>query len=173
MTISFTVNGALQMLDDADGQERLIDYLHDTLNLTGTKLCCGIGVCRACTVSMTKGANATATPVLSCSTALSSLDGAEITTIEAIAQDGVLDPVQDAFLQNFAFQCGYCTPGFVMAARMFLDELAKHPIPEEQLEAAIHDAIGEHICRCTGYVRYYEALRPLAVAVLAQAEVAQ
>ncbi len=173
MTISFTVNGIPQEVDDSRAEDRLIDYLHDDLNLTGTKFCCGIGVCRACTVTVSKPPNPVPSPVISCSTVLATIDGSAVSTIESVAQDGMLDPVQQAFLGHFAFQCGYCTPGFVMAARLFLDQLAVNPVPADQLEDAIHDAIGAHICRCTGYVRYYQALRPLAEAVLARGEVVE
>ena len=166
MTIRFTVNGQPQQVDDRRAQDRLIDYLHDDMNLTGTKFCCGIGVCRACTVAVAKGPNPTETPVISCSTALSSLDGTTITTIEGVSQGPDLLPIQQAFLTNFAFQCGYCTPGFVMAAKIFLDELTQSPPPTD-LDDAIQTAIGGHICRCTGYVRYAQALKDTAQAVLA------
>lgn len=166
MILSFTINGAPQQVDASRAAETLLDYLHDDMNLTGTKLCCGIGVCKACTVSVTKGPSVT--PMISCSTPLSVLDGTEIRTIEDIAQGGTLSPIQQEFLSNFSFQCGYCAPGFVMAATVFLDQVARSPIREDQLDQAIADAIGEHICRCTGYVRYYEAVRKVARDVMAQ-----
>lgn len=171
MTIRFSINGTLHQVDDKLGDEKLLDYLHDfeKESLTGTKFCCGIGVCRACTVSVAKGANRAAEPVIACSTALAVLDGTRITTVEGVAQDGQLHPIQQAFLKHFSFQCGYCTPGFVMAAKILLDELAAQPIPEAELDDAIEEAIGPHICRCTGYVRYYEATREVALQVLANA----
>ena len=92
------------------------------------------------------------------------LDGESITTIEGIGQPAQLDRIQQVFLDHFAFQCGYCTPGFVMATHMLLERLRLAPIPEAQLDAAIADACGAHICRCTGYVRYYQAIRALVVA---------
>jgi aerobic-type carbon monoxide dehydrogenase small subunit (CoxS/CutS family) len=168
MSIRFTVNGALQVVDPAEGEMTLLDYLHDALNLTGTKLCCGIGVCRACTVSIEKDGAASA--VISCSMPLSLLDRANVRTIEDVAQDGQPSPIQEDFLANFAFQCGYCAPGFVMAATVFLEQLASAPVREDQLEAAIEDAVGQHICRCTGYVRYYEAILARARTVLAEKE---
>lgn len=167
MSIRFSVNGQPQEVAEARGAERLIDFLHDDLNLTGTKFCCGIGVCRACTVAMTKTGNPAETPVVSCSTALSTLAGCEITTIEGVTPDASLLPIQQAFLTHFAFQCGYCTPGFVMAAKIFLDELAAQPLPPEAIDEAIRRAIGDHICRCTGYVRYAAALKETALAVIA------
>lgn len=164
MTIRLRVNGKLHELPDEKGRETLLDYLHDELYLTGTKLCCGIGVCRACTVQVVKGPTRAPMPVISCSTALATLDGAEVSTIESVAEEGQPDAVQQAFLGAFAFQCGYCAPGFVMASRMFLDGLRQRPyqLSEAQLETAMMEAIGSHICRCTGYVRYFEALRGLA-----------
>ncbi|MBU2959966.1 2Fe-2S iron-sulfur cluster binding domain-containing protein [Citreicella sp. C3M06] len=168
MTIRLHVNGTLHELPDARGTETLLDFLHEDLNLTGTKLCCGIGVCRACTVQVVKPPSPALTPVISCSTALATLNGAQVSTIESVARDGVPDPVQQAFLDHFAFQCGYCAPGFVMAARIFLHGLEAQPIPPEQIEDAMRAAIGTHICRCTGYVRYFEALRALAIAANGQ-----
>jgi aerobic-type carbon monoxide dehydrogenase small subunit (CoxS/CutS family) len=162
MTIAFTINGRRCEVDQLRGDERLIDFLHDELNLTGTKLCCGIAVCRACTVSAKKPPNDAMVPTLACSTPLSLVDGSDITTIEGATPSGGLLPIQEAFLREFAFQCGYCTPGFVMASHIFLDQLAKMPLSREQLDEAIADAIGTHICRCTGYVRYYKALRKIA-----------
>lgn len=170
MTIFFTVNGDPQQVDDTRATETLLDYLHDDLNLTGTKLCCGIGVCRACTVAVVKGDTAAASPLISCSTPLSLLDGSHVRTVEDVAQGGALAPVQQAFLDHFSFQCGYCTPGFVMAATVFLDGLARQPIDPADLDAAISDAIGEHICRCTGYVRYYQALREVALETIRTAK---
>lgn len=166
MSISFTVNGAPQTVPDDQADVKLLDYLHETMGKTGTKFCCGMGVCRACTVSMTKGVNQTAEPVVSCSTALASVNGADITTIEGVSSGPELHPIQTAFLDNFAFQCGYCTPGFVMASQIFLDWLQTAQVSEDQLDAAIQDAIGDHICRCTGYVRYHEALKTTALAVM-------
>jgi len=164
--IAFIVNGLPHEVDESRGDERLIDFLHDELNLTGTKFCCGVGICRACTVAASRPPNGAATPIVSCSTALSSVDGVSIVTIEGVSEGGALLPVQQAFLRHFAFQCGYCAPGFVMAAKIFLDGLAAAPVAREELDQAIQQAIGSHICRCTGYVRYYEALREVAEAVL-------
>lgn len=166
MTISFTVNGTPQTVSDDQADMKLLDYLHETMNQTGTKFCCGMGVCRACTVSMTKAPNRTAVPIVSCSTALALVDGTDITTIEGVSDGTELHPIQTAFLENFSFQCGYCTPGFVMASKIFLDWLQTAPVTEDQLDAAIEDAIGDHICRCTGYVRYHEALKKTALVVL-------
>jgi aerobic-type carbon monoxide dehydrogenase small subunit (CoxS/CutS family) len=167
MTIAFAVNGAPHQVDASRGEDLLIDYLHEDLNLTGAKLCCGIAVCRACTVAMTKPPNEAATPIVACSTSLQMIDGAEITTIEGVTPaNGSLLPIQQAFLSEFAFQCGYCAPGFVIASHIFLERLNRAPISRSQLDNAIAEAIGAHICRCTGYVRYHAALRKTAEALL-------
>ena len=168
MTISFTVNGKPQTVDDSRGTDVLLDYLHDDLHLTGTKLCCGIGVCRACTVSVAKGDTQAPTPVISCSTPLYLLDNTHVNTVESVADGVSLSPVQQAFLDHFSFQCGYCAPGFVMATTIFLEGLARAPIQPGELDKAITDAIGEHICRCTGYVRYHQAVRDLALEILGE-----
>ena len=164
MSISFSVNGTAYEVPNSDGATTLLDFLHDEAHLTGTKLCCGIGVCRACTVIVKKGP--TTNPMISCSTPLSALDNTDVQTVEGVAEDGNLSRIQEAFLKHFSFQCGYCAPGFVMAATAFIDQLKVSPISADQLDAAIEDALGEHICRCTGYVRYYEAVKEVALEVM-------
>ncbi len=168
--ISFHVNGTHHQVDDSRGREVLLDYLQGDLNLTGTKLCCGIGVCRACTVAVAKGGSPAEAPTIACSTPLHLLGGTRIRTVEGVAEGETLTPVQDAFLRHFSFQCGYCAPGFVMAATMFLDSLSRNPVPVADLDSAIEDAIGAHICRCSGYVRYYQALREVAMDVISDPE---
>jgi aerobic-type carbon monoxide dehydrogenase small subunit (CoxS/CutS family) len=166
MTIGFAVNGVACNVGDERRDEKLIDFLHEDLNLTGTKLCCGIAICRACTVSLKKAPNRDATPILACSTPLWMVNGAKVTTIEGVALGDSLAPIQDAFLKDFSFQCGYCTPGFVMAAQILLDHLASAPRKPVDLDAQIESALGGHICRCTGYVRYFEAVKSTAEIIL-------
>ena len=160
--IRFSVNGVAPGVSEDRGADTLLDYLHDDMGLTGTKLCCGIGVCRACTVAVAKGANPVMVPVIACSTPLSMLHNSRITTVEGLAPPGQVTTIQQAFLTGFAFQCGYCTPGFVMAATILLDRLSRDPVPADRLESAVTDAIAPHICRCTGYVRYHAALLEVA-----------
>lgn len=157
--VNFSVNGSPVSVSGDERHLLLIDYLQEDLGLTGTKFCCGIGVCRACTVKVQRQPDAPMDVLLSCSTPLSTLDGFEIFTIENVAVDNDLHPLQEAFLTNFAFQCGYCTSGFLMAAISLWDRLVTNPIPKPALDAAIENAIGAHICRCTGYVRYHEAVK--------------
>jgi aerobic-type carbon monoxide dehydrogenase small subunit (CoxS/CutS family) len=85
--------------------------------------------------------------------------------VEGLAgSSGTPSPLQQAFLDEFAFQCGYCTPGFLMATHMLMERLRLAPLAEDQLDAAIQDACGSHICRCTGYARYYAAIRKVILA---------
>ena len=129
--ITFTVYGITQTVPRGAGSDTLLNYLHDSMWLTGTKLCCGIAVCRACTVQMRRPKSDTSEPVVACSTPLSLLDGADITTVEGVAAGDQLDPVQTTFLKHFAFQCGYCTPGFVMATRILLEQIVRRrPEPD-------------------------------------------
>ena len=87
------------------------------------------------------------------------VDGYFVDTVEGLAgEDGQLTPLQEQFLEHFSFQCGYCAPGFLMAATALVERLKKSPIHPDQIQDAIAEACGEHICRCTGYVRYYEAI---------------
>lgn len=142
----------------------LLDFLQEEVGLTGTKLGCGIGVCRACTVAVRRVPGAALSPLLSCSTPVVLLDGQEVTTVEGLGDPQHLSPLQTTFLDEFAFQCGYCSPGFLLAAHILLDSLRQTPIPEGELDAAIADACGPHVCRCTGYKRYYAAIRKAALA---------
>ena len=134
----------------ADTGQRLIDLLRDTLGLTGTKECCGIGACGACTVIMDNRA------VNSCLVPAIAADGHEILTIEGMMKDGNLHPIQEAFVKHHAIQCGFCTPGLVMSARALLD---RNPSPDRE---EIKKAIEGNLCRCTGYEQVIEAIQDVA-----------
>ena len=162
--ITLTVNGVVRQLRQVPSDLSLLDLLHEELGLTGTKFGCGIGLCQACTVATRSNADAPLAAVRACSTMVTALDGHEIMTVEGLAPQGVLSPLQTAFLEAFAFQCGYCTAGFLMAAFVLLDQLQRAPVPLTDLDAAIARACGEHICRCTGYRRYYDAIRTAVLA---------
>lgn len=142
----------------------LLDFLREELGLAGTRLCCGIGVCKACTVAARRVPTSQAQPMLACSTPVVLLQGQAITTVEGTGSMEKPSATQQAFLDHFAFQCGYCTPGFVMATEMLLERLRAQPVPRGQLDAAIEKAVGQHICRCTGYVRYHQAIRAVVLA---------
>jgi aerobic-type carbon monoxide dehydrogenase small subunit (CoxS/CutS family) len=147
----------------------MIDFLHEYAGLTGSRLGCGQGVCRACTVILDKP-DGTSEEIRTCITGAHYFEGRKIRTIEGHAQRDAkgeittLSPIQQKFLENFSFQCGYCTPGFVNAATVLLEQLKRAPIERPQLEQRIEEGMGDHICRCTGYVRYYEAVRDVALA---------
>jgi len=126
----------------------LMNLLRNEMELTGTKYGCGTGQCGGCTVLVN------GEPVLSCLTLALAVDGADILTIEGVAApDGTLDPIQEAFLDTAAIQCGYCTPGMVLMAK---DLLNKYPSPSED---QIREHIKGNLCRCTGYHRIVQAIK--------------
>ncbi len=144
--IELTVNGRKQRTDAPPGV-MLLDLLRDSLGLTGAKPGCGEGACGACTVLLD------GRPVKSCVTTAASVGTKTIVTIEGLAPEGGLHPVQQAFLDVEAYQCGYCTPGMILAAAALL---TRTPRPAE---AAIRQALESHICRCGSYPRIVEAVR--------------
>jgi len=126
--------------------ERLIDLLRDDLHLTGTKEGCGIGECGACTVIID------GKPVASCLILASSIEGRKVTTIEGIGTEQQLDPIQQSILEHYAFQCGFCTPGFIMSAKALLNE---NPFATRD---EIKRATSGNLCRCTGYDQIVDAI---------------
>ncbi|NIB40826.1 (2Fe-2S)-binding protein [Pseudomaricurvus alkylphenolicus] len=158
------INGKLQGPFEVPEGLMLIDFLHEYMNLTGTHFGCGQGMCRACTVIYDKD-DGTSEERRACITGVHYFNGKRIRTIEGHASHNdagevvSLSPVQQAFLDHYSFQCGYCTPGFVNAATLLVEKLSTNPISRDQLETVIEEALGEHICRCTGYVRYYQAVK--------------
>ena len=126
--------------------ERLVDVLRDKLGLTGTKIGCGEGECGACTVILDGKA------ALSCLLLAVQADGREIRTIEGIDREGRLHPLQEAFVQDAAIQCGFCTPGMITAATALLEG---DPDPSEE---AVRKAISSNLCRCSGYERQVRAI---------------
>ena len=148
-TIRMQVNGKDYSVD-VSSQRLLIDCLRYDLGLTGTKEGCSVGVCGACSVVMD------GVLVSSCLTLAVLADGKEITTVEGLAQDGKLHPVQQAFIDYGGFQCGICTPGMVVAAKALLDQ---NPNPSDD---DIKDWMMGNLCRCTGYYKIIESIRGAA-----------
>ena len=147
--VSFNLNGEdIQVL--AEPNRTLLDLLRDDLGLTGTKKGCEAGECGACTVLLD------GRPVNSCITLVAECEGRKVITVEGVAQDGQLTPLQRQFIDKWAFQCGYCTAGMIMSAKALLD---RNPHPTE-LE--IREAIEGNLCRCTGYVKIVEAIQAAA-----------
>ena len=147
--LSFTVNGDPVEIVCKDNMT-LLDLLRDKLGLTGTKKGCEQGECGACTVLLD------GLPVNSCCTLAVECEGREVVTIEGIAQGDKLHPIQRQFIEKWAMQCGYCTPGMIMSAKALLDH---NPHPTE-LE--IREAIEGNLCRCTGYAKIVEAIQAAA-----------
>jgi carbon-monoxide dehydrogenase small subunit len=150
--IALTVNGEHYRLDVA-AHHTLLEVLREQLVLTGTKNGCEAGECGACVVLITWPGAERSEPVNSCMVLAPEADGAEIVTIEGLAHDGQLDPLQQAFLATGAAQCGFCTPGILVNARALLD---RNPDPSE---AEIREALVGNLCRCTGYLRIIEAVK--------------
>jgi carbon-monoxide dehydrogenase small subunit len=136
--ISVTVNGTVHE-SDVEPRTLLVHYVRETLGLTGTNIGCDTSSCGACSVHLDGEA------VKSCTVLAVQADGAEVTTIEGMAVDGVMHPMQEAFMQNHGLQCGYCTPGMVMAATSLLKE---NPNPTEE---EVRIGLEGNLCRCTGY----------------------
>jgi len=147
--IILTVNGELEQVD-VPSNLTLLGFLREKLALTGTKNGCSAGECGACTVLMN------GEPVNSCMVLAVECDGAAIITVEGLAHDGQLDPVQQAIIDSGGVQCGYCTPGILITARALLDR-NPHPSEEEICEALVGN-----LCRCTGYVRIIQGIQEAA-----------
>lgn len=145
-TIRIKVNGSWIEATVAPGRT-LLSVIREDLHLTGTKKGCGTGDCGSCVVLVDGHARTT------CNLAARQVDGHEVITIEGLAQGDRLHPIQEAFVETGAIQCGYCTPGMVLQAKDLLD---RSPSPTDD---EIKEAISGHICRCTGYVKIVEAIR--------------
>ena len=144
-----TINGEA-ITAEVDPSISLAQFLRDNLYLTGTKIGCGKGECGACTIIMDGKS------VTSCIIPVLRAEGAVIQTIEGVAKNGKLHPLQEEFINQGAVQCGFCTPGMIMSAKALLDE---NPKPKKE---EIREALGGNICRCTGYVNIERAVEAAA-----------
>lgn len=147
--LTMTVNGR-EVTVEIEADELLVDVLRDRLDLIGTKIGCNEGECGACTVIMD------GEPVLSCLIPAMQAQGRDILTIEGLSDGDTLHPLQQAFVEHGAVQCGYCIPGFIMSAKALLD-VNPHPNRDE-----IKEAIAGNLCRCTGYIKIIEAIEAVA-----------
>ena len=152
MKISMKVNG-VDYENDIEPRTLLVQYLRETLDLTGTNIGCDTSQCGACTIHVNGEA------VKSCTMLAVQADGATITTIEGLANDGDLHPVQKAFCENHGLQCGYCTPGMIMAS---VDMLKNNPNPTEE---EIRHGLEGNFCRCTGYHNIVKSVKAAAVSM--------
>ena len=146
-TIKLKVNGKEHTLE-VGANETLVEVLREKLGLTGTKIGCNRGECGACTVLID------GETTLSCLTLAIECEGREVLTIEGLenSKTGDLDPIQEAFIENFGIQCGFCTPGMVMSAKALLE---KNPNPSEE---EVKEGIQGNLCRCTGYTQIVESI---------------
>ena len=147
--ISMMINGEYEQVEVSSSMT-LLQMLRDKLALTGTKNGCNAGECGACTVLLN------GEPVNSCMVLAVECDGMQVVTVEGLAKDGVLDPVQQTIIEHGAVQCGFCTPGILISARALID---RTPNPSDD---EIREALVGNLCRCTGYLRIVEAVKEAA-----------
>ena len=152
MKVSMRVNGR-EVTGDVEARTLLVEFLRYNLGLTGTHVGCDTSQCGACTVHVDGKA------IKSCTALAVQLDGSEVTTIEGLAKDGKLHPMQEAFRENHGLQCGFCTPGMVMSA---VDMVRRHPNPDEH---TIREELEGNICRCTGYHNIVKSIAAGAAAM--------
>ena len=148
-TIRVTINGRLYE-EDVEPRQLLVHFLREEIGLTGAHVGCVVGECGACSILLDGKV------VKSCLQLAVQADGREVTTVEGLAKDGELNPVQEAFVKNYAFQCGYCTPGMVITSHALLQ---KNPDPNEE---EIRKALAGNLCMCTGYVQIVDAVKDAA-----------
>ncbi len=151
-TVRIRVNGRLYE-EEVEGRLLLVHFLRETLGLTGTHVGCVIGECGACSVLLNGRV------AKSCLVLAAQADGAEVLTIEGVERDGSLHPIQEAFVTNYGLQCGYCTPGMILAS---LDLLSRHPEPTEE---EIRRGLAGNLCMCTGYVQIVTAVKAAAASL--------
>jgi aerobic-type carbon monoxide dehydrogenase small subunit (CoxS/CutS family) len=161
--LAITINGrAIEPLEVRDDLS-MNDFLREYLGMTGTKFGCGAAQCLSCAI-IVDNPDGTSYASPTCVVPAASFDGKAIRTVEGHAKNGELTALQKAFIDHFAFQCGYCTAGFLNEAQVLLERLAKKPVARGALEQTITEALDGHICRCTGYVKYHQAVRDVILA---------
>jgi aerobic-type carbon monoxide dehydrogenase small subunit (CoxS/CutS family) len=162
-TLTVTINerayGPMDVRDDLT----MNDFLREFLGLTGTKFGCGAAQCLSCAV-IVDSADGTSYTMPTCVAPATSFHGKAIRTVEGHVKNGELSALQKAFIDHFAFQCGYCTAGFLNEGQVLLERLEKKRVPRAELEKTIAEALDGHLCRCTGYIKYHEAVRDLILA---------
>jgi aerobic-type carbon monoxide dehydrogenase small subunit (CoxS/CutS family) len=161
--LAITINGRALPPTEVRDDLSMNDFLREVLGMTGTKFGCGAAQCLSCAVII-DNPDGTSYTSPTCIVSAASFDGKAIRTIEGHAKNGELTALQKAFIDHFAFQCGYCTAGFLNEAQVLLERLARKPVARAELEQTITDALDGHICRCTGYIKYHEAVRDVILA---------
>jgi aerobic-type carbon monoxide dehydrogenase small subunit (CoxS/CutS family) len=161
--LSITINGRAFGPSEVRDDLSMNDYLREHLGMTGTKFGCGAAQCLSCAVII-DAPDGTSHTSPTCIVSAASFDGKSIRTVEGHAKDGELSALQRAFIAHFAFQCGYCTAGFLNEGQVLLERLTKTQVARADLENIIAEALDGHLCRCTGYIRYHEAVRDVILA---------
>ncbi|WP_264046530.1 (2Fe-2S)-binding protein [Methylobacterium flocculans] len=159
ITINGKVHGPTEVRDDLS----MNDFLREYLGMTGTKFGCGAAQCLSCAI-IVDDPDGTSSTSPTCVVSAVSFNGKAIRTVEGHAKGDELSVLQKAFIEHFAFQCGYCTPGFLNEGQVLLERLAKTPVARADVETTIAEALDGHLCRCTGYVKYHEAVRSVILA---------
>ncbi|MCA6121515.1 2Fe-2S iron-sulfur cluster binding domain-containing protein [Bradyrhizobium sp. WSM 1704] len=162
-TLSLTINGRKHGPFDVRDDLTMNDFLRETLGMTGTKFGCGAAQCLSCAI-IVDNPDGTSYTSPTCIVSAVTFHDKTIRTVEGHAKDGELSALQKAFVAHFAFQCGYCTAGFLNESQVLLERLARAPVPRDDLEQTIADALDGHLCRCTGYIKYHEAVRDVILA---------
>jgi aerobic-type carbon monoxide dehydrogenase small subunit (CoxS/CutS family) len=162
-SLAITINGRALAPTEVRDELTMNDFLREHLGMTGTKFGCGAAQCLSCAV-IVDNPDGTSYTSPTCIVSAASFDGKAIRTVEGHAKDGELSALQKAFIEHFAFQCGYCTSGFLNEAQVLLERLVKKPVARAELEGTIAEALDGHICRCTGYIKYHEAVRDVILA---------
>jgi aerobic-type carbon monoxide dehydrogenase small subunit (CoxS/CutS family) len=162
-TLAIRINGLsygpMEVRDDLT----MNDFLREVLGLSGTKFGCGAAQCLSCAVIVDDPDGRSYTRP-TCIASAASFNGKAIRTVEGHAKNGELTALQKAFIEHFAFQCGYCTPGFLNEGQVLLERLAKERVARGELDKTIGEALNGHLCRCTGYIKYHEAVRDVILA---------
>ena len=161
--LALIINGRPVGPIEVRGDLSMNDFLREVLGMTGTKFGCGAAQCLSCAV-IVDAADGTSATRPTCVAPALDFNGTKIRTVEGHAVGGVLTKLQTAFIEHFAFQCGYCTPGFLNEAQVLLERLARSPIARAAVETTIVEALDGHLCRCSGYVKYHEAVRAVILA---------
>jgi aerobic-type carbon monoxide dehydrogenase small subunit (CoxS/CutS family) len=162
-SLTVTINGRAYGPQDVRDDLTMNDFLREYLGMTGTKFGCGAAQCLSCAVIIDDPDQSSHTSP-TCIVPAANFNGKSIRTVEGHAKDGELSPLQKAFIEHFAFQCGYCTPGFLNEGQVLLERLARTPIARSDLEKTIAEALDGHLCRCTGYIKYHQAVRDVILA---------
>ena len=162
-SLTITITGRVYGPRDVRDDLTMNDFLREYLGMTGTKFGCGAAQCLSCAI-IVDSADGTSYTSPTCIVPAVSFNHKRIRTVEGHAKGGELTALQKAFIAHFAFQCGYCTPGFLNEGQVLLERLARTPIARADLEKTIAEALDGHLCRCTGYIKYNQAVRDVILA---------